>query len=112
MLREAVTTHGYAVGNLLPMAKKQRMPVITRQKWRKNFIREWREDRGLTQQDLADAIGRTKATVSRIETGDIAYTREFLEAAADALGTHPGILLIRAPTPADAYPADLKKAKK
>jgi transcriptional regulator with XRE-family HTH domain len=73
-------------------------------RWRKNFIQEWRKDRGLTQQQLADLAGYTKATISRIESGDIAYTRENLEAIAQALGTHPGLLLIRPPEKADALP--------
>ena len=113
MLREAVTTQGYAVGNLLPMPPKRpsRLP-LTRRQGHKNFFREWREFRGLTQEQLAERITRTKATVSRIETGDIGYTREFLEAAADVLGTHPGILLIRAPTDADQYPAETHRLKK
>jgi|GEM_PF-4514539 len=104
MFREAVTTPGYAVGNFGLMKPRTPLKPFARRQWRKNFIREWREFRGMTQEDLAERIDRTKATVSRIETGDIAYTREFLEAAADVLGTHPGILLIRAPTDADAYP--------
>lgn len=113
MLREAVTTPGCAVGNLWPMIVKKpgRQPVARRQ-WRKNFIREWREFRNLTQEQLGERIERTKATVSRIETGEIAYTREFLEAAADALGTHPGILLIRAPTDDDAYAVQTKRPGK
>jgi transcriptional regulator with XRE-family HTH domain len=82
-----------------------------RRQWRKNFIREWREFRGLTQEQLAERIARTKATVSRIETGDIAYTREFLEVAADVLGTHPGILLIRAPVDGDRYLAETHRPK-
>lgn len=86
------------------------MSKKTRQIRRKIFFREWREFRGLSQERLGDIIGRTKATVSRIETGDISYTREFLEAAADALGTHPGMLLLRAPTEADALPT--QKARK
>lgn len=104
MFREAVTTHGYVVGNFDAMPSKPRSPNAARRPFRRTYIREWREFRGLTQEQLADAIDRTKATVSRIETGDIAYTREFLEAAADTLGTHPGILLMRPPTEADAYP--------
>lgn len=102
-LRKAVTTAGYAVGNVWLMAK-------SRQTRRKTFFQEWRKFRGLSQERLGEMIGREKATVSRIESGDIAYTREFLEAAADALGTHPGMLLMRGPTEADAMP--IQKARK
>jgi ribosome-binding protein aMBF1 (putative translation factor) len=99
--RHAVTTPRFVVGNLAAMTKHDRRPARPRRQWRKHFVREWRHFRGMTQDQLAEAVGLTKATVSRIETGDIAYTRDFLEAAADALGTHPGILLMRAPMPAD-----------
>jgi transcriptional regulator with XRE-family HTH domain len=33
-------------------------------------LREWRENRGLTQQDLADLIGTARDTISKWETGD------------------------------------------
>ena len=69
---------------------------------RRHFIKEWREFRGLTQQQLADKIGTTKTSISRIEDLTTGYTQDFLEACADALGTHPAKLLSRAPTDADA----------
>jgi transcriptional regulator with XRE-family HTH domain len=68
---------------------------------RRHFIREWREFRGLTQEQLADAIDATKASISRIEAMKQGYTQDNLEAMADALGTHPGALLSRKPTEAD-----------
>lgn len=42
------------------------------------------------------------ATLSRIETGKLPYTQDFLEMAADAYGTDIVSLLIRDPTDADA----------
>jgi transcriptional regulator with XRE-family HTH domain len=33
-------------------------------------LREWRENRGLTQQELADLIGTARDTISKWETGD------------------------------------------
>lgn len=87
------------MGNLAAiMAKTAKRPLL------RFFFKEWRKFRGLTQQDLADQLGLTKATVSRIETGDIDYGRRFLEGAADVLGTTPGRLLSGPPTEADAYP--------
>jgi transcriptional regulator with XRE-family HTH domain len=76
---------------------------------RRHFIREWRIFRGLTQQTLADALGAgaSKTSVSRIEATKTAYTQDFLEACADALGTHPGILLMRAPIAADGVVVEL-----
>lgn len=110
MLREAVTTQGYAVGNLMPMAGKQKAAAQTATKGaRRNYIQQWREARDLTQEELGAIIGRSKATVSRVETGEIGYSQPFLEAAAQALGTHPGMLLLRPPTDADALPATKPK---
>jgi transcriptional regulator with XRE-family HTH domain len=64
---------------------------------RRHFIREWREHRGMTQEELADLIGTTKTSVSRIENLKQSYTQEVLEACADALGVHQGDLLMRRP---------------
>ena len=54
---------------------------------------------------IADATGQpdiSKASISRVENLETGYTQDFLEACADALGTHPGVLLMRRPTAADA----------
>jgi transcriptional regulator with XRE-family HTH domain len=67
----------------------------------RHFIREWRKHRGLTQEKLADRIGTTKASISRIETGEQPYTQDFLEAAADALMAEPGSLVMRNPLDPD-----------
>lgn len=71
---------------------------------RRHFIKEWREARGLTQQQLADLLRTTKTSISRIEDLKTGYTQDFLEMCADALGTHPATLLTRAPTDADSLP--------
>lgn len=76
---------------------------------RRHFIREWREFRELSQQQLADIIGTTKTSISRIENLKQGYTQEFLEACADALGTHASILLMRPPLKRDREMA-LRKA--
>jgi transcriptional regulator with XRE-family HTH domain len=68
---------------------------------RRHFIREWREFRGFTQEQLADMVGTTKTSISRIESLKMSYTQEILEAIADALGVHPGVLLTRLPGEAD-----------
>lgn len=81
---------------------------------RRHFIREWREFRGLTQQQLADIIGASKTSISRIEDLKQGYTQDFLESCADALGVHVGTLLTRAPTEADriAAPAAIPRARR
>lgn len=73
---------------------------------RRHFIKEWRKFRGLTQAELAESLDTTAASISRIENLEQGYTQDFLEACADALGTHPGVLLMRAPTQADAFLLD------
>jgi transcriptional regulator with XRE-family HTH domain len=70
-------------------------------KRRRHFIKEWRKFRGLTQEQLAEILDTTKASISRIESLDQGYTQDFLDACADALGTHPGTLLMRGPSAAD-----------
>jgi transcriptional regulator with XRE-family HTH domain len=64
---------------------------------RRTFIRQWREARGLTQEQLAAELGTSVATVSRVETGNQPYTQDFLEACANALGTDVVALLSRDP---------------
>lgn len=70
-----------------------------------HFIKEWREFRGLSQEELAERIDSTKTSISRIESLETGYTQDTLEAIADALGTHPANLLTRLPNDDDRYPA-------
>lgn len=71
---------------------------------RRHFIKEWREFRGLTQEELATLMGTTKTTISRIEALKQGYTQDFLELCAEVLGVHPGTLLTRGPSEADRMP--------
>lgn len=64
---------------------------------RKIYLKEWRKFRGLTQEQLAERLETTGPTISRIETGDINYTRESLESLAAALDCEPADLLSRDP---------------
>lgn len=63
-----------------------------------HFIREWRDHRDLTLERLAERIGLTHSTLSRIERGKTAYTQPVLEALAEALGTTPASLIMRDPS--------------
>lgn len=69
---------------------------------RPHYIAEWRRWRGLTQEQLAEQLGTTAASLSRIEAGKVPYGQDFLEACADALGCGLGDLLERDPESADA----------
>lgn len=69
-----------------------------RQQYRVTFIRQWREARGLTLEQLAERIGTTHASLSRIERGKQPYTQPMLESIADALAVDVASLLMRDPS--------------
>ena len=79
------------------MAKQVKARFKRKQAYRLTFIRQWRQHRGLTLAQLADRIGSTHATLSRIERGVQPYSQPLLEALADALQTDPPSLLMRNP---------------
>ncbi|MBX3505196.1 MAG: helix-turn-helix transcriptional regulator [Parvibaculum sp.] len=56
-------------------------------------IRHFRKARGLTQTELADALGTTAATVSRLETADMTVSMDWLERLAAALSVQVRDLL-------------------
>jgi transcriptional regulator with XRE-family HTH domain len=74
-----------------------RFPANPQQR-RRPFIKEWRQHRGLTQTKLADAIGISKPSLSRIENARQPYSQDILEALAKALNTDPASLIGRDPT--------------
>jgi transcriptional regulator with XRE-family HTH domain len=78
---------------------------------RRTFIKQWREYRELTQDQLAERLETSKASISRIESGQQAYTQDFLEACAEALRTDPASLLMRDPTDEEAVWSLWDKAK-
>ena len=69
---------------------------------RRTFIRQWREHRGLTQEQLADRLETSVASISRLESGTQPYTQDVLEALAEALSTDPASLLMRNPEDPEA----------
>jgi transcriptional regulator with XRE-family HTH domain len=64
---------------------------------RKTFIREWREYRGHTLEELAEIVGCTAGAISNVERMTSGYTQGMLEALADALHCSTGELLERNP---------------
>ena len=78
----------------LRMAQK---PRRARQQFRRTFIRQWREYRGLTLERLADRLGMTAGNLSQLERGNQGYTQNTLEALAHALQTDVASLLMRNP---------------
>jgi transcriptional regulator with XRE-family HTH domain len=63
-----------------------------------HFLRHWREYRGLNQDQVAAAIGISKASVSRIENGITPYTQDTVEACARIFGCTVADLVSRPPT--------------
>lgn len=62
------------------------------------FIREWRQFRDMTQQELADAIDSSKSRISELENGRRRYNQDLLEQIAGALDCTPADLLSRNPS--------------
>ncbi len=58
-----------------------------------NHLRAWRQFRHLTLDEVAAAIGSTKATVQQLEVGRITLSHKWLIKIAPVLGTTPGMLL-------------------
>jgi len=83
------------------MGKKSHA-VSPRAKFRKTFIKQWREHRRLNQEQLAERLEMTQSHLSMLENGKRGYTQETLEAVAEALQTDAASLLMRNPTDDDA----------
>lgn len=58
-----------------------------------NYLRAWRKFRHMTLDEVADAIGSTKATVQQLEVGRMSLSHKWLLKIAPVLGTTPGMLL-------------------
>lgn len=79
---------------------------------RRTFFKEWRVHRGLSQEQLADRLETSVASISRIEKGTQPYTQDVLEALAEALMTDPASLLMRNPEDPEAMWSIWEQAKK
>ena len=79
-------------------------------RYRRTFIKKWREHRGLTQEQLSERIellfgpmeGVSYASISRIERGVQPYNQEVIEAMAKALDVSVPELLERDPEAPDS----------
>ena len=61
---------------------------------KKNFFKEWREFRKLTQQDAVDKVGYSKGYISELERGERRYNQDHLEKLAAAYDCTEGELLL------------------
>ena len=66
-----------------------------------NFLRAWREFRGMTQAKLAEAVDTTGAVISLLEAGERGLSDRWLRRLAPVLGTTPGHLLDMNPRDVD-----------
>lgn len=57
------------------------------------YVRDWREAKGLTQEQLAGRMGTNKGQVSKLERGAQRMNDYWISLVADALGIEPGDLL-------------------
>lgn len=58
-----------------------------------NHLRAWREFRHLTQDELAEMAGCSKATIGHLENGARRLSDKWLTPLAKALNTSPGYIL-------------------
>ena len=65
-----------------------------------HYLRQWRQFRGLTQQQLADAVNTSKTVVSEMERFNLQLSPKWLRRFAPVLRTQPGHII-------DHDPADL-----
>lgn len=56
---------------------------------RRIFLAEWRENRGLTQEQLANRLETSGMTISRWELGKVLMNTDAMQAVAEALGIEP-----------------------
>lgn len=75
------------------------MPRIKRPKRTRtrHFLKEWRDHRGLTQEQMASRVQISRENYGRIEAGKVPYNQDFLELAAFALACEPADIIMRNP---------------
>lgn len=71
--------------------------ALQKRRFRRTYIREWRQHRDLTLEKLADRLDMTASHLSMLERGQRGYTQETLEQIAEALQTTAPSLLMRLP---------------
>lgn len=72
-----------------------------------NYLRAWREFRGLSQEELADAIGTSHQVIGYLERGRTQLSAKWLRKLAPALETTPGMLLDHDPNELNADVIDI-----
>lgn len=81
-----------------PYMPKRRVKSRLKAELQKNYIREWRKYREMSLERLADRLGTSHATLSRVERGRQPWNERLLYDLAEALQTDWQSLLMRDPT--------------
>lgn len=89
----------------------QNVDMAKPRQFRRTFIRQWRQARHLTLEQLAARLDMTASHLSMLERGERGYAQETLEKIADALQTDPASLLMRNPQDTDAIWSVWEQAK-
>jgi transcriptional regulator with XRE-family HTH domain len=71
---------------------KQRAPRRTQPRIVRHYVRQWRDFRGLTQEQLAERVGKSRALITQIEKGWTDLTEEMIYSLSEALNCEPGDL--------------------
>lgn len=61
---------------------------------RRFYLREIRQSLGLTQEEVAAAVGATKGQISQLETGHTQFTESWIARLSAGLGIEPAFFLI------------------
>lgn len=77
---------------------------------RKFFFKEWRRKHRLTQERLAELAGVTPPSISQLENGHQGFRGDTLIAIADAMGCHPGELLMIDPFKRPGWKSEIQNA--
>lgn len=72
-----------------------------------NFLKAWREFRGLTQEALAAKLDTTSSVISYLEQGERGLSAKWLRKLAPVLDTTPGMILDHDPADLDADVIDM-----
>jgi transcriptional regulator with XRE-family HTH domain len=76
----------------------------------RHFIKEWRNKRRMTLEQLANAVDLAVSSISQLERGQQGYSQATLEALAAALGCSPVDLISRPPDNDNAWRAKVTEA--
>lgn len=87
------------------MLKERLQTVGMSKKTFHNFLREWREHRGLTQEQLSELVGCSKASIGHWENHERRLTDKWLPSLSKALKTTSGYILEHSPhdIPTDVF---------